>query len=113
MNPLTTPEVLRLLEGGNESPLAKWNRQAAMYLASFVDGSICTIGTKTRDSISSRYFRDEINVGAKGTVTIPPEVVTRELGQVAHLREGGDMDREGDYQYFDRPAIVISTGDAS
>jgi len=87
-NPLTTPEVLRLLEGGNESPLAKRSKEAAMALALTVPHS---------------YGNVEYVVGKGGLVprkiTIPSEVVTRELGPIFDPAHNNDP----------RPAIVIST----
>jgi len=93
---------LRLLEGGNESPLAKWNLNCAVYLARHVPGAIC----------NSHY----------NIVTIPPEVVTFHLGttpgQCSKCKGRAFSDSyevclfcggKGATRYGSRPAIVIST----
>jgi len=96
MTPLTTPEVLRLLEGGNESPLAKWDKQSAMFLA-----------TRLLEKMGHRPpFGDRVE--------IPPEVVTQWLGPIP---EGGEFVAEDGVislvgaNIVHRPAIVISTQD--
>jgi len=88
MNPLTTPEVLRLLEGGNESPLAKYDLVAALFLARAVPGSESTF-------MAGCLIPSEVE--------IPSEVVTRELGPT-WVETVGQFEKHGD-----RPAIVIST----
>jgi len=87
---LSTADVLRLLEGGNDSPLAKVSLAAAIELALAVPGSIKNYeGPEWHGSM--RDFKG---------VTIPPEVVTRELWPACDCMDCG---------FPDRPAIVIST----
>jgi len=110
MTSLSTPEVLRLLEGGNDSPLAKLDKFAALLIMRTIEGSTFELYSEWEDGWEwtpfDREDRDQFNetfwalrppVAVRGT--IPSEVVTRHLGQVWM----------GQYQ----PAIVISTGDAS
>lgn len=102
MTPLTTPEVLRLLEGGNESALAKRDiRLALIFMGRLVKEA----------KIEWRFHIEWIPIGPQnleqniltlGDVrgTIPSEVVTKYLGPYYN----------GTYnKRMPRPAIVIST----
>jgi hypothetical protein len=95
MNALTTPEVLRLLEGGNESALAKWNREAALAVA-------VAVIDKTEGEIEWGGYPQETRYPIRAEIS--SEVVTRALGKTFHPEMSFTYQ-----QWQDRPAIVIST----
>jgi hypothetical protein len=109
MNALTTPEVIRLLEGGNESALAKWNMRTALEAASHIPGAIIEYL-----SPFSREWREVRNVQYSNAfhyrITITSEIVTRELGFLHGYNLSAEQRLEDiEYVRHSRPAIVIST----